>query len=132
MKYIVTLNGKRYEVEVNQTEAVLINTQPAAAAPQPTSPPQAQVPAPAVSAQAAAIAPQAASSPQAQVVAPMPGTILSVNVAVGDAVKAGQTLVVLEAMKMENEIVASQDGVVKQILTQKGTSVNTDDVLLVI
>ncbi|MDR3313913.1 MAG: biotin/lipoyl-binding protein [Oscillospiraceae bacterium] len=130
MKYVITLGNQKYEVEVNQSEAVLTavtEVAPVTAAPQPASQPT----------QPAATAPQAASSPQAQaagtaLVAPMPGNILAVNAAVGDSVKAGQVLVILEAMKMENEIAAPQDGVVKQILVQKGASVNTDDVLLVL
>ena len=61
----------------------------------------------------------------------MPGTILSVNVTVGQAVKTGDVLMVLEAMKMENDIVAPCDGTVKQLLVSKGSTVNTDDVLAV-
>ena len=62
----------------------------------------------------------------------MPGTILSVNKAVGDAVNAGDIIVILEAMKMENEIVAPAAGTIKQILVQKGSNVDTDAVLAVI
>ncbi|MEE0981839.1 MAG: biotin/lipoyl-containing protein, partial [Acutalibacteraceae bacterium] len=67
-----------------------------------------------------------------QIVAPMPGSIVNINVSAGQAVKAGDVLIVLEAMKMENDITAPCDGVVKQIVTSKGATVNTDDVLLVI
>ena len=63
---------------------------------------------------------------------PMPGSILKVNVANGQAVKQGDVLMILEAMKMENDISAPCDGTVKQILVTKGTTVNTDDVLIVI
>jgi len=62
----------------------------------------------------------------------MPGTVLSVKAAAGTAVKAGDVILVLEAMKMENDIVAPEDGTVKQILVSKGSSVNTDDVLAVL
>ena len=62
----------------------------------------------------------------------MPGTVLSVKATAGTAVKAGDVILVLEAMKMENDIVAPEDGTVKQILVSKGSSVNTDDVLAVL
>ena len=62
----------------------------------------------------------------------MPGTILDVKVKAGEQVKTGQILVILEAMKMENEIVSPRDGTVAQVLTSKGASVATDDVLLVL
>ena len=62
--------------------------------------------------------------------APMPGTILNIQVNEGDTVKAGQVLLILEAMKMENEIVAPRDGKVAAILTTKGASVNTGDKLV--
>ena len=68
----------------------------------------------------------------AKVVAPMPGTVLAVKCVVGQPVKAGETVIVLEAMKMENEIVAPCDGVIGQLLVSKGSKVNTDDVLAVI
>ena len=94
----------------------------------------ATAPAP-VAAPVAAPAPAAAPAPVAgdgtKVPSPMPGTILSVNVSVGQAVKSGEVLLVLEAMKMENDIVAPCDGTVKQLLVSKGSTVNTDDVLVV-
>ena len=124
MKYVVTLNGKNYEVEVNEQEAVLLSVSDAVAAPvaAPAAAPAA-VPAP------AAAAPVAGDG--TKVPSPMPGTILSVNVSVGQAVKTGDVLMVLEAMKMENDIVAPCDGTVKQLLVSKGSTVNTDDVLAV-
>ena len=125
MKYVVTLNGKNYEVEVNETEAVVLNVSQA------TAPVAAPVPA-AAPAVAPAAAPQAVSAEGTTIPSPMPGTILAVNVSVGQAVKAGDALMVLEAMKMENDISAPCDGTVKQILVTKGTTVNTDDVLIVI
>ena len=125
MKYIVTLNNKKYEVEVNESEAVLTSVYDAAipAAPVMT------VPVAAAPVQAAA---PAASASGEKVISPMPGTILKVNVSQGQAVKAGDVLLVLEAMKMENDIVAPVDGVVKQLLVQKGSTVDTDQTLAII
>ncbi|MBR2079055.1 MAG: biotin/lipoyl-binding protein [Clostridia bacterium] len=127
MKYIVNLNGKNYEVEVNETEAVVVGVSagaaPAAAAP---------VAAPAAAPVAAPAAAQAVSAEGTTIPSPMPGSILNVNVTVGQAVKAGDVLMILEAMKMENDISAPCDGTVKQILVTKGSTVNTDDVLIVI
>lgn len=125
MKYKVTLNGKTYEVEVEETDAVLVSVSdavPAAAPPAAPAAPAPVAPAPA--------APAAADG--FKVLAPMPGTILAMNVAVGQAVKTGEILLVLEAMKMENEITAPSDGIVKQILVQKGSTVDTDAALVVI
>ena len=138
MKYNVTLNGKIYEVDVTESDAIVTGVSQVpfvAAAPAPVAAPAA---APAVAPAAApAEAPAApvAAAPVAdgtQVKAPMPGTILAVKKNVGDAVKAGDVIVVLEAMKMENDIVAPCDGTVKSINAPKGTTVNTDDVLAVI
>ena len=64
--------------------------------------------------------------------APMPGNILKVNVKAGDKVKSGTVLVVLEAMKMENEIMAPKDGTVTQVLVSKGSTVDTGAPLVVI
>ena len=128
MKYVVTLNGKNYEVEVNETEAVVTNVSDAVYAPAPVAP-ATPVAAPAPAAPAA---PQAVSADGTKIVAPMPGSIVNINVSAGQAVKAGDVLIVLEAMKMENDITAPCDGTVKQIVTTKGATVNTDDVLLVI
>ena len=126
MKYVVTLNGKNYEVEVTECDAVLLNVTDAVAAPAPVAAPAAAAP----------VAAPAAAAPVAgdgtKVPSPMPGTILSVNVSVGQAVKTGDVLMVLEAMKMENDIVAPCDGTVKQLLVNKGSTLNTDDVLAVL
>ena len=123
MKYVVTLNGKNYEVEVTECDAVLLSVTDAApvAAPVPAAAPAA----------AASPAPAVAVGDGTKVPSPMPGTILSGNVTVGQAVKTGDVLMVLEAMKMENDIVAPCDGTVKQLLVSKGSTVNTDDVLAV-
>ncbi len=127
MKYKVTLNGKTYEVEVEETDAVITDVaqevlQAPAAAAAPTPAPQQQ---------AAPASPQL-NTTGVKVLAPMPGIILSLNVVTGQTVKAGDTLLVLEAMKMENEIVASSDGTVLQLLVQKGSTVDTDAVLVII
>ena len=107
MKYYnITVNGVAYSVSVEETAA---GAAPVAAAP------------------AAPAAPQAAP---VAVKAPMPGNILDVKVAAGASVKAGDVLVILEAMKMENEIVAPQDGTVASINVNKGDTVNSGDVLV--
>ena len=136
MKYKVTLNGRTYEVEVEYAEALLLSeyetyapAAPVAAAPVPAAVPAAAVPAAAVP--AAASAPVVTGAGEA-VNAPMPGTILKVNVTQGQAVKEGDVLCVLEAMKMENEIMAPKAGTVTQVVTSKGASVNTGDALVVI
>jgi len=130
MKYIVTINDKNYEVEVEQGKATIIKTTPAAApAPQPVAAPAAAPAAPAPQPQPAPAAAPANVSGDA-IKAPMPGTILDIKVTPGASVKEGDILVILEAMKMENEILAPRDGVVSQIITSKGASVSTGDVLL--
>ena len=115
MRYKVTLNNKVYEVEVEEASAMLVDEYEALA---PVAP-------------AAAPAPVAAAAGE-QVTAPMPGTILKVNVTQGAAVKKGDILVVLEAMKMENEILAPKDGTVAQIAVSKGATVDTGARLAVI
>ena len=123
MKYVVNLNGKKYEVDVSESDAVLLNVSDAA----PVAPAAAPVQA------APAAAPAAQSTAEgAKVLSPMPGTILEVKVQNGQAVKAGDVMFILEAVKMENDIVAPQDGTVKQIVVSKGASVDTDAVLAVI
>ncbi len=124
MIYKVSLNGKVYEVEVEKGEAV-IKSEFDAALPQavPASAPQ-----PTVSVQAAAPAPApvaAGGASAAAIVAPMPGNINAVKVTGGQSVKKGDVLIILEAMKMENEIVAPKDGKVGQIFVQKGATVET-------
>ena len=130
MKYKITLNGRTYEVEVEGGKATLLAEYEAAAAPAaaPVAAPAA-APAPAAPAAPAAAAVTAAGE---AVNAPMPGVVLRVNVQQGQAVKSGDVLVVLEAMKMENEIVAPKAGTVAQIVAPKGTSVESGAPLVIL
>ena len=131
MKYKVTLNDRTYEVEVEAGKAMLLDEYAAvapAAAPAPVAAPAA--------APVAAPAPTCitATTPPAgpTVTAPMPGNILKVNVTAGQAVKEGELLCVLEAMKMENEIFAPKAGTVAQVLVSKGSTVDTGATLVVL
>ena len=133
MKYKVTLKNKVYEVEVEQGEAMLIDEYDAVA-PVPAAAPVAAAPvavAPAAAAPAAAPAPAAVAAGDA-VKSPMPGNILKILVTQGQQVKEGDVLIILEAMKMENEIVATKSGSVAQILVTKGQVVETGSPLIVI
>ena len=132
MKYKVTLNGRTYEVEVEAGKAMLLDEYEAIVSTAAPVAAPAAAPAP-VAAPAAAPAP-AAAAPVAgdAVTAPMPGNILKVNVTPGQAVKEGDVLVVLEAMKMENEILAPKACTVKQVLVSKGSTVDTGATLVVL
>ena len=109
--YTITVNGNVYEVSVEESGAA--------------------------SAPVAAAAPKAAPAPKAaaggkgaiKVAAPMPGKILGIKAKVGDAVKKGQAIIILEAMKMENEIVATEDGTIASIDTSVGAAVEAGDIL---
>ena len=121
MKYYnITVNGVAYSVSVEETAA---GAAPVAAAP-------AAPKAPAAPAAAPKTAAPAGAAGAVSVKAPMPGNILDVKVAAGASVKAGDVLVILEAMKMENEIVAPQDGTVASVNVHKGDTVNSGDVLV--
>ena len=109
MKYKITLNGKTYEVEVEEGQAMLVDEYEAYKPAAPTAVAAGEV-----------------------VAAPMPGNILKVNCTQGQAVKAGDILVVLEAMKMENEIMAPRDGSVAQVVVSKGAVVDTGAALVVL
>jgi len=129
MNYVVTVNGEKYEVEVERVgggssslsrrppERVSRTVQAAPAA-QPVAAPQPVAPAP------------AASGSAGSVVSPMPGTVLDVKVKEGDAVSVGQVVVILEAMKMETEIVSEVAGSVAAVRVKKGDAVDTDTVLV--
>lgn len=122
-KYIVTVNGKKFEVEVEEAvsgvqSAPVQQAQPVVSAAPAQAPVQAPTPAPA-----------AAPAGGKPIKAPMPGTIVDVKVSQGQSVKKGDVLFILEAMKMENEIMAGEDGVIASVSVSKGTTVNTDDLL---
>ena len=128
MKYKVTLNGRTYEVEVEAGKAMCVAEYEAfvPAAPAPVAAPAAAP----VAAAPAAAAPAAVAGEA--VTAPMPGNILKVNVTAGQAVKEGDLLLVLEAMKMENEIFAPCNGTVAQVLVSKGSTVDTGATMVVL
>ena len=145
MKYVATINGKKYEVEVEKLEAYKSLDRNGVAAPAapvlPASAPvprqAAPAPAPVAAAPAPAPAPAAAPAPKAAapagattVEAPMPGKILNIKVSEGQAVKFGEVVVIMEAMKMETEIVAPADGTVSKILVKAGDSVDTGAALV--
>lgn len=130
-KFNVNVNGNSYYVEVEEIKD--------GSAPRPVAAPVAAAPKPAAAAPVAKapaapepVAKTAALAGDVTLEAPMPGTILDVAVKVGDAVKEGQLAVVLEAMKMENELQIPADGTVKAVNVSKGSSVNTSDVLVII
>ncbi len=124
-RIVVNDNEYRVGVEELQDES---GAAPVSAPARPASRPAAQTPKPAPR----AAAPQPSPGVGGAITAAMPGTILDIKVAVGDQVTKGQTLLILEAMKMENEIMAPSDGTVKEIQAVKGSSVNAGDALIVL
>ena len=120
-KFIINVNGSSYEVEVEEVGA--------AASAAPVAAPKAAPAAPAAAPKAAP-APAAAPAGATSVNAPMPGTIVDVKVSVGDTVQSGDVLCILEAMKMENEIMAPKAGKIVAVSASKGSSVATGDVLV--
>ncbi len=133
-KFNIKVNGQAYEVEVEEVAGGFAPAPvvPVAAAPVPAVAPVA-APAPEKAEAKAAPAPVSVAAPAGgiQLKAPMPGTVIDFKATNGAAVKKGQTVLILEAMKMENEIVAPVDGVIT-FVASKGASVNTDDLLAVI
>lgn len=132
-KFIINVNGKSYDVDVEEVKDGVISTPSAPSIQAAPAPKAAAAPTP-----AAAPAPKAAAAPVSvpagavSVPAPMPGTILSIKVQAGDKVKKGQVLCILEAMKMENEIMTGTDGVISSVAVSTGDSVNTGQVLFII
>ncbi|WP_036221215.1 biotin/lipoyl-containing protein [Mesoaciditoga lauensis] len=154
-KYLIKVNGKMYEVEVeemgnsqgsqlpvNQLAQASLNTSPATANAAAASPQSAQSTTPVVP-QAPANPAASSSQPSApsqestattggeEITAPMSGVVLKVNVKPGDVVKDAQTLIVIEAMKMENEILAPHDGKIKEVLVKEQQQVEMDQPLLI-
>ena len=128
MKYKIALNGKNYEIEVEKGEAIVLSESELAAFTQVAAPAAAVTAAPA--APAAAAAPTAAVTGDGEVVpAPLPGTIFAVKVSAGQALKKGDLVMVIEAMKMENEVFAPRDGTVTQVIAALGATVSTGDPL---
>ncbi len=137
-KFRVTVNGKTYEVEVEEIGGVSGSAKVAASEPVSVSEPKVSVPEPKkVEKKVSPVAPisEAPKSAPAEgtvVSAPMPGKVLSVSVKEGDRVKEGDLLLILEAMKMENEILAPISGTIKQVSVSAGGTVNTGDLMVVI
>jgi len=127
--YSITVNGTVYDVEVEEKGGVAAAPRAAAPKAAPKAAPAAAPKAAPAPAAAPAAAPVAAGA--TTVSAPMPGKVLSVNVKAGDAVKSGDVLLILEAMKMQNEIMAPQDGTVADVRVSAGQTVNTGDVMVV-
>ena len=126
-EFLITVNGKTYEVQVE--EAGETQSVPVSPIPTPKSAPRvAPIPSPSVKPEVKPVGTVGKTS----VKCPMPGNIVKINVNVGDAVKSGTVLCVLEAMKMENEIKSPADGIVASINTSKGSSVNSGDVLFTV
>lgn len=132
MKYVVTLNGKDYEVEVGQGSAEVLSVSAAGTASPAHTPAPVRAAAPAAAPAPAPVAAPAAPAAGKAVNAPMPGTVLKMLIKQGDKVTNGQVLLVLEAMKMENEIFAPCDGTVTSVAVKEGSSVNSGDAMVTI
>lgn len=133
----VTVNGYSYDVQVEEVSSLATPARPAATAPVQAAPAPAATPAAAAPAPAAAAAPAAAPATggkegNIKVTAPMPGTVLDIKVTIGQSVKENQVAIILEAMKMENEIVVPGAGTVSSINVSKGDSVNSGDVMVTV
>ncbi|HOJ47516.1 MAG TPA: biotin/lipoyl-binding protein [Bacillota bacterium] len=126
-KYIVTVDGEKYEVVVEDADPNATYT-PAPKAAEPAKPEAPAAPAAQPAAQPAA----PASANGLKITAPLPGTINKIVAKPGETIKKGGVLCILEAMKMENEIVAPQDGKVVSVAVSEGASVNTGDLLFVL
>ena len=129
-KFNITVNGTAYEVEVEEVRAG--GAAAPAAAPRAAAPAPAPAAAPPAPAAAPAAPAKAAGAGEQSVDAPMPGKIIEVKVSVGQAVKAGDTLLILEAMKMQNEIAAPADGTVKAVNVSAGQSVKVRESLVIL
>ena len=125
--YNITVNGVTYTVSVEEVNGAAA---PAAAAAPVAAPAPAAAPAPVAAPKPAAAPKKSGAAGAISVKAPMPGNIIKVNAKVGDSVKKGDVLVVLEAMKMENDICAPEDGTVASVETSQGATVETDAVLV--
>ena len=128
-EFLITVNGKTYEVQVEEKGEVAAAPLPAAPVPAPKAAP---IPAAAPKAEAKPAAVSAGAKGKTEIKCPMPGSIVRINVEVGDTIKSGDVLCILEAMKMENEIKSPSDGVIATVNTSKGTNVNSGDLLFTI
>ena len=128
MKYKVTLNNRVFEVEVEQGEAMLLDEYELAAPAAPAAAPAAAAP----TVPAAPAAPAAGLAAGEVIKSPMPGNVLKILVSQGQQVKEGDVLLILEAMKMENEVVSTKTGSVAQIVVSQGAVVETGSPLAVI
>lgn len=128
MKYKITLQGRTYEVEVEHGEAILLDEYDAVA----PTPAAVQVPLPSAAPAEKQKTDAADPGEGTPVKSPLPGSVISILVKEGDAVKSGQVLMLIEAMKMENEVLAPSDGVVKKIPVSQGAMVAAGDTLIVL
>lgn len=132
-KYNVTVNGEAFYVEVEEvSSSATVAAAPTAPAPKAAPAPAAPAAAPATAPAAApSAAPVAVGADDTVIKCPIPGVVMKICCSVGQSVKSGEVLLIIEAMKMENEIMAPQDGVIKSIAVSSGASVQTDDIMIV-